>query len=408
MSALDISTAVAALKTFYSKDRIESLVYRDRPLFAMLDKKTDFVGDMYKVPLVITRPQGISSTFSNAQANKTPTNYQAFYLQRVKHYALASITTEAILASQNDAGAFLRLATGEIDGAIDGLTRVLAHQCYGDSNAAIGQVASLSTAAANSAVCQLVNPEDIVKFEVGQVLQSWDAASGGSAQAWATGVTETTIVAIDRNLGQFTISTATNGGGVTVTANDFLFVQGDRGLGISGLSAWLPSSAPSSALFFNVNRAVDSTRLGGQRVDVSALPIEEALIQTARRIGREGGQPSHVFLSFDRYAALEKSLGSKIRYEEKKVGEVSFQSIRINGPKGDIAVLADQDAPTDKGFMLDMKHWSMYSLGPAVQILDLDGNKMLREASADAMEIRVGFFGNLGCRAPGFSGVMNF
>jgi hypothetical protein len=406
MTALDIAGALNALKTFYSKDRIEALVYRDRPLFAMLDKKTDFVGDKYKVPMIVARPQGIGSTFATAQTNKTATNYQAFYLERVKHYALASITTEAVLASQNDAGAFLRLATGEIDGAIDGLTRVIARQCYGDSSAALGQIGSITSAAPG--VITLKDPEDVVAFEVGQVITPWNAKSGGANHLWSTalGVT-TTIVGIDRNAGTLTIGT-TSGGGLTAAADDYLFVSGDRGLGISGVSAWIPASAPSSASFFGMDRTVDSTRMAGQRVDCSALPIEEALIVAARKTGREGGQPSHCFLSFDKYAALEKSLGTKVRYCEHKVGELSFQSIKVNGPKGDIAVLADQDCPNTNGFLLDMKQWSMYSLGPAVQILDLDGNKMLRESTADAMEIRIGFFGNVGCRAPGFNCNMQF
>ena len=395
MTALDISTAVAALKTFYSKDRIEAMMYRDRPLFAMLDKKTDFVGDSYKVPIIVTRPMGISSTFTSAQNNKVPTNYQAFYLTRVKHYALASITTEAVLASQNDAGAFLRLATGEIDGAIDGLTRTIAYQLYGDANAALGQLAA--SGGISGTTCQLANPEDIVKIEVGQVLDFWTAVSGGSQHGSAT------VVSVNRDVGSFVVSAAG-----TIANSDFVFVQGDRGNGISGLAGWLPSATPSNSLFFGVDRTVDSSRLSGQRIDCSALPIEEALIQSARRVSREGGQPSHCFLSFDRYAALEKSLGTKIRYEEKKVGEVSFQSIRVNGPKGDIAVLADQDAPSNRGHLLDLKGWSLYSLGTAVQILDLDGNKMLRESNADAMEVRVGAFLNLGCRSPGFNGVLLF
>jgi hypothetical protein len=113
-------------------------------------------------------------------------------------------------------------------------------------------------------------------------------------------------------------------------------------------------------------------------------------------------------LSFDKYAALEKSLGTKVRYSDHKVGELSFQSIKVNGPKGDIAVLADQDCPNVAGFMLDLKQWSLYSLGQAVQILDLDGNRMLREATADAQEVRIGFFGNVGCRNPGSNAVLNF
>ena len=51
---------------------------------------------------------------------------------------------------------------------------------------------------------------------------------------------------------------------------------------LSGLGAWLPSSAPGSTdSFFGVNRSSDATRLGGIRFDGSSLPLEEALIGAA-------------------------------------------------------------------------------------------------------------------------------
>ena len=36
-----------------------------------------------------------------------------------------------------------------------------------------------------------------------------------------------------------------------------------------------------------------------------------------------------------------------------------------------------------------------------IRILDLDGNKVLRESDADAVEVRSGGYKTLGCNAPG-------
>jgi hypothetical protein len=52
---------------------------------------------------------------------------------------------------------------------------------------------------------------------------------------------------------------------------------------------------------------------------------------------------------------------------------------------------------------LQLDTWSLNSLDEAPHILDLDGNSMLREASADAYEVRVGFYGNVACVAPGWN-----
>ena len=53
--------------------------------------------------------------------------------------------------------------------------------------------------------------------------------------------------------------------------------------------------------------------------------------------------------------------------------------------------------------MLSMSFWKLYSLGKCPKILDSDGLRMLRESNADAVEVRVGYYAQLGCRAPGFN-----
>jgi len=53
--------------------------------------------------------------------------------------------------------------------------------------------------------------------------------------------------------------------------------------------------------------------------------------------------------------------------------------------------------------MLQMDVWKLYSLGKAPKILDSDGLKFLRESSADAVEVRVGYYAQLGCRGPGYN-----
>jgi hypothetical protein len=111
-------------------------------------------------------------------------------------------------------------------------------------------------------------------------------------------------------------------------------------------------------------------------------------------------------MNFSNFASLEKALGSKVQYIQHKVGEVGFEGMQIHGPKGSIKIIPDQNCPSDLAWMLQMDTWKLYSLGAAPKILDSDGLKMLREASADAVEVRVGYYAQLGCAAPGFNGVV--
>lgn len=397
MASLDLTAFASALKVHYTPQRVENMVYKDNPLLAMMPKYEQFGGKNLPIAIRIGIPQGRSASFTDAQTNKTASKYKDFVLTRVSDYALASIQNETLEASQGNANAFVEAATSEIDGAIQSASRSLAVSLFRKSSGSIG-VIDASTVT-TTAVIQLEDVESVTNFEVGMVLEASTADGGGSVKATAR-----TIIAVDRDLGQVTVNSNLNTG-TAWAAGDFLFVQGDYDSKLSGLLSWLPSSAPTSGdNFFTVDRSVDVTRLAGIRFDGSALPIEEALISAASRVAREGGKVDVCFMSYAKYADLEKALGSKVQYIDMKVNpEIGFRGILINGPRGPIRVIADQNCPSDRAFMLQMDTWKLYSLGKAPKILDSDGMKMLRESSADAVEVRVGYYAQLGCNAPGFN-----
>jgi len=396
MSAQTISTFDAALKQIYTKDEVQNMVYRDNPLLALTPKMSEFYGKNLPIPIIYANPQGRSATFSNAQGNKTPSKITDFVLTRQSDYGLASVSTEALLASSNEVGAFLEAATTEVDGTIHALSRSLAIAQYRDGTGTIG-VVNQSSFTTNT--LQLENVEDVTNFEVGMEIQL--NASGTLRNAGAS----MTIDAVNRDTGVLTLDAVVNTVITAAADADGINVEGDFDAKVSGLDAWVPSSAPTSASFFGVDRSVDPTRLGGIRVDGSALPIEEALIEGASRISREGGKPDHVFLSFEQYANLEKALGSKVQYVDLRANaEIAFRGIMLNGPRGMLKVIPDQNALPNVAFMLQMDVWKLYSLGEAPMILDVDGNRWLREASADSVEIRAAYYAQMGCRAPGYNG----
>jgi len=391
--ALNMTTFAAALKQHYTNERIENMVYKDNPFLAMVAKYEDFGGENLKLPIKYGIPQGRSATFSDAQANKTNTQLKAFLLTRQADYSLASIQNETIEASKGNANAFMEAATVEIDGAIESATRSLAIACYGDGSGAIGQVLATTSSVATFTLKQI---DDVTNFEVGMQLKL-NATKTGSSGTLSTAVT---VDGINRDTGVITLSAA-----ASLTADHFIYQEGDYDAKIKGLNAWVPSSAPGSTdSFFGVNRSSDATRLGGIRFDGSSLPIEEALIGGASRVAREGGKPDVCFMNYSNFADLEKALGSKVSYVDVKASpEIGFRGILVHGPRGPIKVIPDQNCPKDVAFMLQMDVWKLYSLGKAPKILDSDGLKFLRDSSADSVEVRVGYYAQLGCRGPGYN-----
>jgi translation initiation factor 1 (eIF-1/SUI1) len=290
----------------------------------------------------------------------------------------------------------LEAATLEIDGAIHSAARSLAVAMYGTGSGSIGQIASGQA----STTITLSSLESVTNFEKGMTLVVSSTNGGGSVRSGTAVVT-----GIDRDLGTVSFAAALTSTIAAAAANDYIFVQGDYDAKIKGLLAWLPSTAPTSGdSFFSVDRSSDASRLAGIRYDGSAMPIEEALISAASRLAREGGKPGYCFMSYSKYANLEKALGSKVQYIDMKVNpEIAFRGVVVNGPRGPIKVVPDQNCPDDRAFMLTLDVWKLYSLGKAPKILDTDGLKMLRDSNADSVEVRIGYYAQLGCRAPGWN-----
>ena len=404
---LDVGSVTEALKEHYKPLRVQNMVYQDNPLLAMMPKYTKFGGENMPIPLIYANPQRRSADFTIGKGINDTSALRQFVLTRVKDYSFASITGESIKATERDTDAFLRYASMEIDGALHSLTRSLAISMYRDGSGSLatvsGQDAAGTDPGGSSATIYVANAEDITNFEVGMAIQFYADSSGkpsGSARAGGA----YTISAIDRSASNPFITFSGNVN-VAVANGDHLVQNGDLDAKVSGLEAWCPTNAPGSGLFFNVNRTADATRLGGNRFDGSALPIEEALIGAAAQVAREGGRPDHCFVDFKTFSNLEKALGSKVVYSEAKARDVDigFSAISLRGPRGSIQIIPDQNCQQDVAWMLQMDTWSLNTLGEAPMFLDLDNNRMLRESDADAYEVRLGYYGNVACNAPGYN-----
>lgn len=389
------------------------MTYKNNPFFALVPKKKDFYGRNYPQPIKYGSPQGRSANFVRAQTRGASENskLKEFLITRIKDYCVATIDNETMDASENDSGAFIRAAQLEMDGAINSLTRSLCIAQYRTGFGEIGVVGSFSTT-----TITLATIEDVTNFEVGQELMLSLSVSANTLKALGSSGNGLIITGVNRVTGVltfgFNVDDATNG--IPTIANaDVIFVRGDREdsatptrLKIAGLAAWIPTSAPSSTAFFGVDRSVDPTRLAGVRYDASSYPIEEGLINAAVTIGREGGLTDHCFLNHTKYKDLELALGSKVQYADLKVGDIGFRALRINGPSGDIKVIADMNCPANLAYMLQLDTWVHHSLKNPVRVLDGDGNKMLRQSAADGVEIRWGYYANLRCLRPGANGVV--
>lgn len=341
----------------------------------------------------------------------------AFFVYRVSNYQLVTITNELLEATKGSADAFIDEAKLNMDTGFRNISNDLAHDLFGDGSGSRGSY-GLTGGTISTGVITLDDPNAIVQFDVNQVLVSYSVS--GMTATQSSSLQTAYVIAVNRSTGQMTVSTTYAGSAGTPTGwsttYPYLAVQGDvnfaaSGLAIAsgsaqkvaGLGAWLPITAPgASDSFWGVNRSADVTRLGGVRYTGTSLPIEEALVNCASLVAREGGQPDMCFMNFASYAALENALGAKVQYVDVKHEEadIAFAGIRIHAPYGPITIIPDRNCPSQTAYLLSMENWKLRSLNKCPHILTygLEGLEGLRVGTADALEVRIGYYANLTCK----------
>lgn len=417
--AATITTADKILKFIYSSRALQNAVYDKNPLFALLPKASGFNGRSMIHALTYGNSLARSAAFATAQgragingASGTDSGFNRdvnFTVTRVKNYAMYTIEQELLLAASGDRASFVKGLTQLVDGTMQTLRNDFGRDIYGSALGELGQMTAISGAGPYTWTVG----EAITQIEVGMEI----VVSNGSTKTAALrnsggGVA---VVSVDRAAGTFTTTTNPD----SAAANDWLFIKGDRPAGsttaiasmlkIAGMEAWNPYTAPSaSESFFGVDRSVDSTRLSGQRLDISSLQPEEGYITALAALAREDGDPSHIFTSFTDEKNLKLALGSRVDAEYTQVGDVGFESIRLRGPNGTVKVYADRNAPVGKARILTLNTWELKHLGDLVNngSAGNDGG-LAREYQADRFEGRMSFYGNLVCHKPAANMVAN-
>lgn len=418
---------IAALKELYTDDKeyMKDLVYKENPFLALVPKDESpdgFAGKYIPVPLEYGTPQGRSHSFPNAQSQQTPTSLVSYFVYVIEDYQLVTITNLLMEQTKTNAGAFVDAAKLQMDGGFRNITNNIAFELFGDGTSTRGSSTAASTQTGGTAVggvvLPLTNAQQIVQFEVGMLLVA-SATQGGAPS------TDTVLVtAVDRANGIVTgtaSASSLSSNWAIGTGIAYLSISGDMPstgaastssfLALSGLQAWLPITTPASTdSFWGVNRSADPTRLAGCRFNATSYTIEEGLTNALAFLNREGGKPDLCVMDFSSYASLVNALGAKVQYVQVNHDEVevAFEGITFQSAYGRVTILADRSCPPQTAYLLTMNTWKLRSLGKVPHILTygMEGLEGLRVGNADALEIRIGYYGNLICSAPGWNCVV--
>jgi hypothetical protein len=319
--------------------------------------------------------------------------------------------------TKTNAGAFVDAAKLQMDGGFRNITNNIAFELFGDGTATRGLIGSGTNVSGSQYSITLQNAQQVVQFEVGMLLVNFTISSSTISSISST---QLLISSVDRANGVIvgTLNAGTDASWTTSGKGLGIFgdivagsISSGTNLALSGLAAWLPIATPASNdNFWGVNRSVDPTRLAGLRYNAQAFTIEEGMTNALAFASREGAKPDLCIMDFASYAALVNSLGAKVQYVQVNHDEVevAFDGIMFQSAYGKVTVLADRSCPPQTAYVLTMSTFKLRSLGKVPHILTygIEGLEGLRVGNADALEIRIGYYGNLICSAPGFNMVV--
>lgn len=415
---------LAALKELYTddKDYMKNVVYSKNPWLALVPKNESpdgFAGKYIPVPLEYGNPQGRAHTFANAQNQQTASDVVSYFVYAVQDYQLVTITNLLMEQTKSNAGAFVDEASRTLDNGFKNISNNMAFELFAGGTASRGVIDGSGVSySAPTLSFTLSNPQQVVQFEVGMTLQASTTDGGAALQNSPGTIDAIQVTSVNRSTGAIAGTVVQGAPQTSWAAADYLQVLGDIGiggsstiagmLGLSGLAAWVPTvDPPSTDNFWGVNRSADPTRLGGLRYNAAGMSISEGITNALAFGNREGASFDLIVMDFASYATLVNELGAKVQYvmlEHDEV-EVAFEAIHFHSAYGKIPVLADRSCQAQTAWALTTDTWKLRTLGKAPHILTygMEGLEGLRVGNADALEIRIAYYGNQICSAPGYN-----
>lgn len=391
--SVSLATVIDVAKIDYFDTEVYTDFYKKMPWLAYVPKDEKAVGKEFETPLSFAPPTARSATFADAltQSASAATKYGKFAQQVYKRdYQVMEFDHLTMDTLIPDKGAYLDVTRREFENAAISLGRSLGMAIY--RGAIIG-----TTTTTMGTTITLVLPSETVNFEVGDVIQFFNAPSGGTPFGGAAA--RRTIVAIDRDGGTFTVDVDV--AALMIMGTAYICKAGDYDLKVKGFFDYiLPFGAPVTTLF-GLNRAQDVKRLSGVKIDGRGKNPEEFLIDALTQLDREGADPDFIFCPHLFWSRMVKATGARVIYLKHDTAKIGFPAIEIVGPGKPVPLVADVACPPDKLAIAQLNTWKLRTVGKAPRIFDEDV-KMLR-TNGDSYQVRMGYYAELTCEMPGWN-----
>lgn len=377
-------------KNVYKPNEIEDLCSVDRPLLGMIPKNKSGGKNMYHT-WKYARPAGTSNTFSTAlgMQDQQSSGVQLTTQPSQKYRIFRLDAKEAAASLKGDAYAYASTKKNELNDTIDELYTMIDIDLHGAGNGVVAQVTNIS-----SLTLTLSSDAFMNRFMVNQKLVNITATPPVDGTLPTLGTWVGTVTGVDFQARKITVDNVTGLGGT-----DWLAFQGDP-IGFSatnfygtiiGFGAWVPTADPASNDNFLgvINRTTDKARMSGIRTAAAGLTTMDAVSLNIALVAELGGRPDFVGLHPTDWQRMSINLQTQVRYEDMKIGNYGFEVMKVSAAGRTLRFFSDPHQQKTVARIYSMEACELYSVADLVELADDDGLTAVRDANADAFQIRV-------------------
>ena len=408
--ASNLTNINAALKYLYLP-RLQSVVNTRNVLSSRLQTNTDLTsvsGRSAVVPINIRPSQAIGA---RADEGALPTPQQQTYVEcqipYKYNYATIRITHQAIAASRNDEGSFIRVISSEMEGIERDLRNDMNRQHFGAGEGSLGTIAS-----ADNSANTITMDSTTHQVKTGMVIDVWQNASGSHA-ARNTALTVNSVSGAVVTVAAATIS--------SIAATDWVTRTASRAAGTAEANRYERMGLEGivnndTGTFQNISRntypewkAQVFDNSGSERA-ITANILDDALL-TIEEQGE--GTVSFGITNRIQYRKIADLMTANRRYTpgDQQKFEGGFTAIEWGG----VPIVFDRDchpqsnaaADTDDDvlYFLDEDTLGFYELSD-FDFDDEDGDVLHRQQGYAYYDATLFKYGNMGCTDPANNGVI--
>ena len=415
MAVLDLTAFDPMVKQHYSPFEVARMAMQKNKAIGMLAKSQKKLvgGREWVQPIMTALPGGGSSSFAVAvtNSNNNVSAYKNFNVTRKAHYRLAKVDNQAIEATATGDEDAFESAFDEFDNCLEAEGNYINFRFFRTTHGEVGQLDGLSNVATPTLV--FADQSAMWGVRAGEVLQA-SATLGSALRAGSI-----TILSVSRLTSTIVLTGNATAGIAAIVNTDFLYLNGDgsnggTGLAASGLADWVPDTAPTATLFYNVDRTTESDYLGGIRINgTDGRSIANLLVDATAAVDNIGGDPDTVWMNPTTFGTLAKQLEGKwvitsaVGYDGKKLANIGFSGFKVNLNGRDLTIYTDRCCQVKRIYVLTWSTFCMFSAGPAPNFLQKRAGSIIKVSEGnDGYEARIGEYYNFSCKAPGYNCVI--